>query len=90
MYSTDRFADILEFETFLFRGVPETAEQMFETEFFGYVDWRLTRRELISTVPERPTETPANPLYALEFDPETGDVRVIELGHDEQASTDSR
>ena len=44
MYPLSRLRDIRSLELFLFGGVPETAEQMYERDSHPYTDIRTTRR----------------------------------------------
>lgn len=75
MCSVDRLRDIRAFEFFLFGGIPEAPESMFERDSHNLVDLRRTRRGLAdeseSFIGEEGVTT-----AVIEIDPSTGVLTI--------------
>jgi hypothetical protein len=84
LYSDDRLNDLFELELFLFKGVPETAEQMYEPEFNTLSAVRRTRAALEEdkVVTDGAGDKPDNDAqYVLQFNLRTNEVRVLPGDH---------
>jgi hypothetical protein len=84
MCSRDRLQDIRAFEFFLFGGIPEAAESMFERDTHHHFGVRKTRRG----VTEEPVVDDSDEcISVIEVDPETGAVFIKR--HHEPSDTSS-
>ena len=79
MYPVRRLNQIRELEFFLFRGVPEEAETVFERDSNAYVDQRTTRRSLM-VGPSSETSLTRNGICVgeVKIDTETGELSITE------------
>jgi hypothetical protein len=78
MCSLDRLKDIRAFEFFLFGGIPEAPESMFERDSHNHVDVRRTRRGLADESESFVGE--AGEVNAIiEIDPATGALKIQKI-----------
>lgn len=75
MSSVDRLKDIRALEFFLFGGIPEAPEFMFERDSQHHVDVSRTRRGF-SDGAEIFVEDPGQVIEIIEIDPATGSVCI--------------
>ena len=78
MYPFERFADICDLELFLFNGVPDVAEQMYELPFQSYSEIRTTRNSIKGTNGQRTINPNGAKVCTFQLDIETGDYVLIE------------
>jgi hypothetical protein len=83
MCSIDRLRDIRALEFFLFGGIPEAAESMFERDSHHHFDVRKTRQGLADEYDSFVGEK-GQVIGVIEVDPATGAVSVRK--HDEHSS----
>lgn len=76
MCSIDRLRDIRALEFFLFGGIPEAPESMFERDSHNHVDVRRTRRGLADEPDFHHAESGVVTAM-IELDPATGVVTII-------------
>lgn len=79
MYSKKRYCDIRELELFLFGGVPETAEQMYERDSYGHSEIRITRKP-ISSCQYKTDPSNAVKIGECEIDFSTGEFITYDSG----------
>lgn len=73
MCSLERLKEIRALEFFLFGGIPEAPESMFERDSHHHAEVRRTRRGL-ATDPETFSSEPGTVVAVIEVDYATGDV----------------
>jgi len=83
MCSIDRLRDIRALEFFLFGGIPESAESMFERDSHNHFDVRKTRRGLAGDDDSLLAES-GLVVGVIEVDPRTGAVSIKR--YDERSS----
>lgn len=77
MYPLNRLRVIRSFELFLFGGVPDSAEQMYERETNPIAEIRFTRSTLNSDGPSQTDK--GRVVEYIEFDPETGELTITDF-----------
>lgn len=77
MYSKKTLWSIWELELFLFGGVPETAEQMYERDFHSLSEARKTKEPIRPTI-SYPDSEEDELVCRLEYDIETRKYKIIE------------
>lgn len=77
MYTVNRLRDIRELDLFLFGGIPETPEPMFERDTHSFSESRTTRCGIISTTYFEYHEGAV--VGYLAADPESGDLIISEF-----------
>ena len=78
MFTIDRLRDVRALEFFLFGGMPEAPESMFERDSHNHVDVRRTRRGLADETDSFIAET-GMVTAVIEIDPATGAVTITKV-----------
>jgi hypothetical protein len=77
MYPIKRIRDIRSHELFLFGGVPESAESMYERDSNPYTEIRTTRRSICSATSNK--HSAGNGVERVTLNFETGEVTIIDI-----------
>ena len=82
MYSLKQLRYIRDLEFFLFSGVPEEAEEMYERDFHGHSEIRTTRRPIPALRFSQPLKEPTEELIIsiININWSTGKVGISETG----------